>query len=319
MNNLQDKEEDKEGLENQEKPTKRGKKRNTPEESQEINNPESNYIDSDSKDIAKSLTQLLSVPTERVQTEEQTTQSKSDVLEGFGSSDNSFKEESDDETDYAETLNDDEGGALFEDSDLMAEIGVELIDMLMTYGAMAIAKDWDNEKKYMIKKERKKRLQEPLAKLLENRDVKASPELVFAFMIVVSYSPVMIMAYQERQRKSKIKKGSPVKTSVGIESESRASILNDDNLNVEPQRQEEMESPEDEDAMAEMMSKMKPKRTKGRPVGGTDLKPRQALSESDREKEIQKAKALRKDGYSFSRIAKELNVSEATATRWVRS
>jgi transposase len=28
---------------------------------------------------------------------------------------------------------------------------------------------------------------------------------------------------------------------------------------------------------------------------------------------------LRKDGYSFSRIAKELNVSEATATRWVRS
>ena len=34
---------------------------------------------------------------------------------------------------------------LFEDSDLMAEIGVELIDLLIVNGCQAIAKDWGNE------------------------------------------------------------------------------------------------------------------------------------------------------------------------------
>lgn len=45
-----------------------------------------------------------------------------------------------------EDLGSDESSALFEDNELLAEIGVEMIDMMMTYGAMALAQDWDNEK-----------------------------------------------------------------------------------------------------------------------------------------------------------------------------
>jgi hypothetical protein len=211
---------------------------------------------------------------------------------------------------------------LFEDNELLAEIGVEMIDMMMTYGAMAIAQDWDNEKKYAIKEARKRKLRDPLAKILESREVKTAPELVFAFMIVVSYSPVMITAVQERRRKKngpKRKVNRPVPSQPAIVAD--ASPKEEEEWKVGPTLASQIQEPsaQEEDAMAEMMAKMQPKKKSGRPVGGTDLKPRVALSDDDRKKAIQKAKALRKDGKSFSAIAKELNVSEGTATRWVRS
>lgn len=214
---------------------------------------------------------------------------------------------------------------MFEDNELLAEIGVEMIDMLMTYGAMAVAKDWDDEKKYSIKESRKKKLRDPLAKILESREVKTAPELVFAFMIVVSYSPVMIMAVQERRRKKNAperKVNRPVRGADAVVSKpSRPEPEPEEEWTVGPSLASQIQEPsrEEEDAMSEMMSKMQPKKKSGRPVGGTDLKPRVALSDDDRKKAIQKAKALRKDGKSFSTIAKELNVSEGTATRWVRS
>jgi len=281
------------------------------------------FIDSDSSDIAQSLTSILSVPTESVNTTEQATETREDVL---GLNTGRPKRDVDDEGGFSgfEDLGSEESSALFEDNELLAEIGVEMIDMLMTYGAMAIAKDWDDEKKYSIKEARKKKLRDPLAKILESREVKTAPELVFAFMIVVSYSPIMITAVQERRRKKnspskKVNRPIPSAQAVVTEPKRRDDDEEEWTVGASLASQIQQPSEEEEDAMAEMMAKMQPKKKSGRPVGGTDLKPRVALSEEDRQKQINKAKALRKDGKSFSAIAKELNVSEGTATRWVRS
>ena len=281
------------------------------------------FIDSDSSDIAQSLTSILSVPTESVNTTEQATETREDVL---GLNAGRPKRDSDDEGGFSgfEDLGSEESSALFEDNELLAEIGVEMIDMLMTYGAMAIAQDWDDEKKYSIKEARKKKLRDPLAKILESREVKTAPELVFAFMIVVSYSPIMITAVQERRRKKNSpskKVNRPIPSAQAVVTEPKRKDDDEEEWTVGASLASQIQQPseEEEDAMAEMMAKMQPKKKSGRPVGGTDLKPRVALSEEDRQKQINKAKALRKDGKSFSAIAKELNVSEGTATRWVRS
>jgi len=296
----------------------------TPEDSSATVTTETkDFIDSDSSDIAKSLTSILSVPTESVNTTEQATETREDVL-GL----NAGRPKPESEAGGFSGFEDlgEEGSALFEDNELLAEIGVEMIDMLMTYGAMAVAKDWDDEKKYSIKEARKRKLREPLAKILESREVKTAPELVFAFMIVVSYSPVMIMAVQERRRKKNAPEkrvNRPVRGADAIVSKKTPTKPEpeEEEWTVGPSLASQIQEPsrEEEDAMSEMMAKMQPKKKSGRPVGGTDLKPRVALSDEDRKRAIQKAKALRKDGKSFSAIAKELNVSEGTATRWVRS
>lgn len=140
-------------------------------------------------------------------------------------------------------------------------------------------------------------------------------------MIVVSYSPIMISAVQERRAKKnnpKRKVNKPIQRATAVVTEPEEK---EEEWKVGPSLADSIQEPsrDEEDAMAEMMAKMQPKKRSGRPVGGTDLKPRVALSDDDRKKQIQKAKALRKDGKSFSAIAKELNVSEGTATRWVRS
>ena len=296
----------------------------TPEDSSaSVTTETKDFIDSDSSDIAQSLTSILSVPTESVNTSEQATESREDVL-GLNVG-QSKRSQGEDEGGFSgfEDLGE-EAGALFEDNELLAEIGVEMIDMLMTYGAMAIAKDWDDEKKYSIKEARKKKLRDPLAKILESREVKTAPELVFAFMIVVSYSPVMILAVQERRRKKNAperKVNRPVPSAQAVVSKPEPKQEEEEEWQVGASLASQIQQPlqEEEDAMAEMMAKMQPKKKSGRPVGGTDLKPRVALSDEDRQRAIQKAKALRKDGKSFSAIAKELNVSEGTATRWVRS
>ena len=86
-----------------------------------------------------------------------------------------------------------------------------------------------------------------------------------------------------------------------------------------PEPNSELENGDDsQHPLSDMLSNMKPKRKAGRPVGSTDLNPRKNLDENERGRQIEKAKALRKDGWSFARIGKELNVSEGTATRWVR-
>ena len=296
---------------------------------------DADYIDSEKGDIAENLQSILNVPTETISADT-TSETKEDVLQGFGKG-----------ADQHDPINPDSGGdfgggedfsdlgedsGLFEDNELLAQIGVELIDMMMTYGAMAIAKDWDNEERYSIKEKRKKKLEAPLQKILENREIKTAPELVFAFILIATYSPVWIDAVQERRAKKKGNEGNPIPGRQAVKTKPKPKSSpspfegmqisdgtpGEANLTIEPQVPEGIQEPED-DPMAEMMSQMKPKRKSGRPVGSTDLKPRNSLDENTRKKQIEKAKALRKDGWSFKRIASELNVSEATATRWVRS
>jgi len=277
------------------------------------------FLDSDSIDIGASLTSILNVPTETITTET-TDEDKKDVLEGFGSPEQPEAKESKGGGDFDDftDMGGGEDSPFFEDNELLAQIGIELIDMMMCYGAMAIAKDFDNEDKYAIKDKRKKKLEEPLRKILENREVKTSPELVFAFMMIVTYSPVMITAVQERREKNNAKKGAssnPVPSQKSV-------ITNptSDDISVMPSSKDDVEvGNKDDDALGQMLSGMKPKRKSGRPVGSTDLTPRKNLDENERERQIQKAKALRKDGWSFARVGKELGVSEGTATRWVRS
>ena len=85
------------------------------------------FIDSDSSDIAQSLTSILSVPTESVNTTEQATETREDVL-GLNTG---RPKPGGDEGGFSgfEDLGE-EAGALFEDNELLAEIGVELIDMI---------------------------------------------------------------------------------------------------------------------------------------------------------------------------------------------
>jgi len=291
------------------------------------------YIDSESSNIADSLTKILNVPTETISSDK-TTETKEDVLSGFdypdqnepvGGGSRNFKGGEDDfydsESDGGPRLDE---SSLFEDNELLAQIGVELIDMMMTYGAMAIAKDWDNEEKYAIKEKRKKRLEAPLQKILENRQVKTAPELVFAFMLIVSYSPVMIMGVQERRRKKKQAATGPVMSDAPVVRQmpvERPPIVNDEEEDDSDDfgMTNSPVSGQAADPMTEMLAQMQPKRKSGRPRGGTDLTPRSSMDEEERGRAIEKAKAYRKDGWSFARIAKTMNVSVGTAQRWCRS
>jgi hypothetical protein len=284
------------------------------------------FLDSDSGDIGASLTSILNVPTETISTE-QTAEDKSSVLEGYDVPEtNDFKKSNSSGGDFSESIDDftdlgeDGDSPFFEDNELLAEIGIELIDMMMTYGAMAVAQDFDNEEKYAIKDKRKKKLQAPLEKILQNREVKTSPELVFCFMMIVIYSPMYVSAVKERRDKKNAKGqvgGNPVPQAQPVITNLKNNSKQD--VSVVPQSKEDVENGDDsQHPLSDMLSNMKPKRKAGRPVGSTDLQPRKNLDDNERGRQIEKAKALRKDGWSFARIGKELNVSEGTATRWVR-
>lgn len=92
---------------------------------------------------------------------------------------------------------------MFEDSDLMAEIGVELIDLLIVNGCQAIAKDWGNEDKYSVSDRKKSKLKKPLAQLLRKKGTKIEPEYIFGIMVLVMYAPKLIEAVQQRKANKK--------------------------------------------------------------------------------------------------------------------
>jgi hypothetical protein len=224
------------------------------------------FIDSEKGDIASNLTSILNVPTETISADK-TTETKEDVLEGFGkgpdqdepiqgAGDSYFSQQQGGGDDFND-LGDESG--LFEDNELLAEIGVELIDMMMSYGAMAIAKDWDNEERYSIKEKRKKKLQAPLQKILESREIKTAPELVFAFILIATYSPVWIEAVQVRRAKKKGNEGNPIPGRDAVKTPPRSTpkpspfegiqisdgTPGEANLTVEPQVPQNIQEPDD--------------------------------------------------------------------------
>ena len=104
-------------------------------------------------------------------------------------SDRSKDDYSDDDMDY-----------LFDDYKLMAEMGVEILDMVMCNGAMLVANDWGNEEKYKVSDARKKKIKRPLELLLAKREKKVSPEVMFIVAVAVVYAPMYVTAFQEKKR-----------------------------------------------------------------------------------------------------------------------
>ena len=93
--------------------------------------------------------------------------------------------------------------SFFEDEKLMAEMGVEIIDIGMQTLAMGIAKDFDNPEKYAVSDYKKNKIKKPLELLLRKRGAKVSPEVMFGVVLLVVYAPTIITAVQERKEKMK--------------------------------------------------------------------------------------------------------------------
>ena len=106
----------------------------------------------------------------------------------------------DDKTD--QKSDDDFDNDFFEDEKLMAEMGVEIIDLGMQTLAMGIAQDFDNPEKYAVSDYKKNKIKKPLELLLRKRGAKVSPEVMFGVVLLVVYAPTMISAIQERKEKA---------------------------------------------------------------------------------------------------------------------
>lgn len=94
---------------------------------------------------------------------------------------------------------------LFADHQLMAELGVEVIDLAFTYGAMAIAGEKDEEP-FKVSAQRRNRLKKPLAMLLKNREAKVKPEVMVIVIVLSVYAPTIYKAVKMKMEKDKAKK-----------------------------------------------------------------------------------------------------------------
>jgi len=145
----------------------------------------------------------LRIPMEDAKTDHEETEVHSAMFD-------SEKEEEEDTENLNDRYFEDEDGRkaeddfdneFFEDEKLMAEIGVEVIDIGMGSLAQFLAQDWDNPEKYQLSDYKKNKLKKPFEALLRKRGAKVSPEVMFGVMLLVLYSPMMIMAMQERKKK----------------------------------------------------------------------------------------------------------------------
>jgi hypothetical protein len=172
----------------------------------------------------------------------------------------------------AEKSDDDFDSEFFEDEKLMAEMGVEIIDLGMQTLAMGIAQDFENPEKYAVSEYKKNKIKKPLELLLRKRGAKVSPEVMFGVVLLVVYAPTIISAVQERKEKSKQK----------------AQAKKNANRDVAEQIPDHIESVNHEDIIRDQENVNSPKpitpivipvkKKKGRPKGSTDKAPRKAGS-----------------------------------------
>tara|TARA_R100000231_G_scaffold33800_1_gene29681 strand:+ start:6343 stop:7260 length:918 start_codon:yes stop_codon:yes gene_type:complete len=104
---------------------------------------------------------------------------------------------------FSEESPDDFENKFFEDEKLMAEMGVEIIDLGMQTLAMGIAQDFDNPEKYAVSEYKKNKIKKPLELLLRKRGAKVSPEVMFGVVLLVVYAPTMMEAVKTRRSKMK--------------------------------------------------------------------------------------------------------------------
>ena len=168
---------------------------------------------------------------------------------------------SDEEEDFDSTF--------FEDEKLMAEMGVEIIDLGMQTLAMGIAQDFDNPEKYAVSDYKKNKIKKPLELLLRKRGAKVSPEVMFGVVLLVVYAPTMILAMQERKAKMNEKK----KPKQDIADQIPEHIQ--EVRRVRPSNNGQPPMPQVSRPTAEpMVIPAEPPKKKGRPKGSKDTKKR---------------------------------------------
>jgi len=254
-------------LENEAKTPEKPSENNTSTTSQVADNQA--FVDSDNGGI-EDFRKVLNIPVEKPEEKkaEKTFEKEDPFGEVLGG----------DDLEGIEDLFDPEGEGmdeLFEDSEALSEMCVELLDLGMNYASQAISMDWGQDEKYSIPDSRKRKLRKPLAKLLAKRAPKVSPELAFLVFVVALYSPQLIKAYGVRREK--MNKAAESK-------EPKPMSIPRENM---PQKQgiDPTEADEYEAMIREMRQKSNsqpstnaepqaPKRKVGRPKGSKDTKPR---------------------------------------------
>ena len=148
--------------------------------------------------------------------------------------------------------------SFFDDSKLMAEMGVEIIDLGMQTLAMTIAQDFDNPKKYEVSDYKKSKIKKPLELLLRKRGAKVSPEVMFGVVLLVVYAPTIITAINERKEKNKARKNPKPDIAEQI-----------------PEHIQEVHPvPKTRPTAEPMVIPVDPPKKKGRPKGSKDMKKR---------------------------------------------
>ena len=153
------------------------------------------------------LVKVLKIPMQEAEVEGKSSSVKEALFSSPESPEPEFEEEEEEENlndKYfdSDSSDDDLDSMFFEDEELMSEMAVEIIDLGMTTMAQAIAKDFDNPKKYSVSEYKKNKIKKPLRLLLKKRGVKVSPEIMFGVTLLVIYAPIMVLAVQERKAKA---------------------------------------------------------------------------------------------------------------------
>jgi len=212
------------------------------------------------------LVKVLKIPMQEAAKEETTNPVKEALFSSDQSPEPEFEEEEEEETENLndkyfddDSTDDDLDSTFFEDEELMAEMGVEIIDLGMSTMAQAIAQDFDNPKKYAVSDYKKNKIKKPLRLLLQKRGVKVSPEIMFGVTLLVIYVPIMVLAVQERKAKRNARKTPPKDVAEEIPE-------NIQSVNAEDIRQKHQPPPTP--PIPEV------KKKGGRPKGSKDKKPR---------------------------------------------
>tara|TARA_Y100000817_G_scaffold305595_1_gene289841 strand:- start:296 stop:1183 length:888 start_codon:yes stop_codon:yes gene_type:complete len=247
---------------------------NTPEpiENADVRDSENTKIDD--------IKNILNIPMENVEEKvDSATFNREDPFGGVGGSE-PLNDDLDDLGLDAILDEDGEGiDSLFEDSEALAEMCVEILDLGMVYTAQAISTEWGQDEKYSIPESRKRKLRKPLQKLLQKRAPKVSPELAFMVFVLALYSPQLIKAWQVRRKKKNelLEKQEPKPMRIKdepIEPPTKAPDVfrpptEDDEADEYEAILREMRSKSSENKPVEIITDEKPKR-RGRPKGSKD-------------------------------------------------
>tara|TARA_R110002012_G_scaffold157484_1_gene318632 strand:- start:45 stop:929 length:885 start_codon:yes stop_codon:yes gene_type:complete len=207
------------------------------------------------------LVSVLKIPMQDANTETEMPDVHSAIFDGDAEEEEEEEEIEDLNDKYFKSDDDDfsdPDASFFEDEKLMAEMGVEIIDLGMQTLAMGIAQDFDNPEKYAVSDYKKNKIKKPLELLLRKRGAKVSPEVMFGVVLLVVYAPTMISAVQERKEKMKAKN----KAKVDV-----AEQIPDGIQEVHPM-------PEYSPPPKPMVVPVDPPKKKGRPKGSKDSKKR---------------------------------------------